>query len=234
MKLQKSEQKEGINFPITPAGTHVARCVQVIDKGTHLFETQWGDKIQRKLFVLYELPLKLNTFTDKEGNEKTLPFGMPKTYTNSTFEKASLYQHLEAWFGDVFTDEPTDFDLKNMLDKPCLVTVAHKDGTDKRTGKPEKYAVVAAVTALPEGMECPPRVNPLIFLDLDNFDQAVWDGLSDNMKAGIQTSDEYKILTGQVGQRPEIQDRNQDAPLVQSENPAPAPDLDMNGNPLPF
>jgi len=221
MKLQEDKGGNSVEFKLTPAGTHVARCVRVIDMGTQTTTGMYGEKHQRKLFVLYELPNTKDVFTDKDGNEKELPFSAVKSYTNSTFEKSALYQHLQAWFGEEFTDNPNGFEVDRMVGTPCLITIVHK--TNEKNG--ERYANIAGVTALPEGMECPPQINPSVLFDLDAFDQGVFDSFSDRMKAKISSSPEFKVLTGQVGQRPtqpiaesQVSLSN---PMGESENPAP-------------
>jgi len=215
MKIQKDEGGSSVEFKLTPAGTHVARCVRVIDMGTQHTSGIYGEKHQRKLFVLYELPTTKDVFTDKDGNEKILPFSAVKSYTNSTYEKSALYQHLAAWFGDEFTNDPEGFEIDRMVGTPCMISVVHK--SNEKTG--ERYANIAAITAMPEGMECPPQVNPSVLFDLDNFDQGVFDSFSDRMKAKIQSSPEFKVISGQAGQRNHQPVTQSQVP--ESENPAP-------------
>jgi len=44
--------------------------------------------------------------------------------------------------------------------------------------------------------KCPDRVNPIVVLDLDEFNQEVFDSLSDKMKATVMQSREYKAMFG--------------------------------------
>jgi len=160
-----------------------------------------------------------------------------KSYTNSTYEKSALYQHLAAWFGDEFTNDPDNFEIDRMVGAPCMISVVHK--TNEKSN--ERYANIAAITALPQGMECPPQVNPSVLFDLEAFDQGVFDSFSDRMKAKIQSSPEFKVLSGEVGQRPTPPITQSQVPQ-NSENPAPRADgpkqlgeyIEENFEDLPF
>ena len=229
MAIIASDKGGSADFEPAPAGNHVSRCVSIIDLGTqeneYLGEISW----KHQVFIMFELPLKMKTFK-KDDQEVTEPFTVSGFYTLSLNEKANLCQLLEGWRGRSFTEDEKDaFDISVLAGRDCLVNVVRykkKNGSDG--------AKIASISQLPDGMECPPQVHPLVVFSLSDFDQTTFDNLSDGLKKIVMKSHEYQVISGQVGLRPEIQDRNQDAPLFQSENPAPAPDLDMNGNPLPF
>lgn len=178
-------------YPITPSGTHIGRCVQIIDQGTQEVIYKNVSKLQAKIFILYELPLKLDKFIDREGNEKEMPFAAVKTYTNSLYEQSALYAHLTGWLGQSFVDDIDAFSYSDIMSKPCMITIVHNRGDDGNT-----YANIASVTALPDGMECPPQINPSIFFDLSHFDQNVYDNLSQKMQDKIAKSPEYYVAIG--------------------------------------
>lgn len=186
--VKPPSNKDQKTYAITPAGTHVARCVQIIDQGTQEVNYEGKVKNQAKIFILYELPLKMDQFEDKDGNMKELPFAAVKTYTNSLYEQSALYKHLSAWLGQPFVEEPESFSYSQIMSRPCMVTVVHNTVKDKT------YANIASVTALPDGMECPDQINPSIFLDLDDFDKQVFDNLSERMQDKIALSPEYQSL----------------------------------------
>lgn len=152
----------GGDFKQAPEGTHVARCVELIDIGTHEGEYQGTKTIRNQVIVRWELP---NETIEIEGEPQ--PMLVSKFYTNSLSEKANLRADLTAWRGKAFTpEELMKFDLQNILSKPCLLTIVHND---------KKKAKIEAVSGLPKGMTCPPAVN-----DSSAFWIEEWDGADDD------------------------------------------------------
>jgi hypothetical protein len=97
---------------------------------------------------------------------------------------------LESWRGKSFTDdELRGFDLTNLLDKWCMITVQHRESNGKT------YADAVAVTPVPAVVAkagLPSGVNPTLLFDMQKFDQAVFDSLSDGLKNQIQQSAEFQ------------------------------------------
>lgn len=171
----------GGTFEQAPIGTHVARCVKLIDIGTHRNEYQGQVNFKRQIIVGWELPNELIQTGDYAGQ----PFMLSKFYTASLNEKAILRQHLKSWRGRDFTEaELQAFDLKNILGAPCMVSVLHKE----KDGR----AAIGGVMALPKGMAVPEQINPSLYFSLDAFDQATFDGLSDGIKKMVIASPEYQ------------------------------------------
>ena len=140
-----------------PEGTHLARCVQIIDLGTQFSETYKRDS--RKVMIRWELPTE--SFIDEEGNE--IPRMIHAVYTQSLSEKATLRKMLEGWRGKRFTDEELrGFDLSVLAGLACMVTVVHN------TVNGNCYANVTAVAAIPKVMNVPDQVNESIVFDIDN------------------------------------------------------------------
>jgi hypothetical protein len=174
---------EGGAFEQPPSGTHMAICYRVIDLGTQTTVWEGDTKHQRKVLLTWELPDELM--------EDNRPFMVSNRYTLSSHEKAKLRQDLEGWRGKRFTEAdfgPGGFDIKNIIGKPCLLSLVQKD-KDGRT-----YTNIASVSAPPKGMTVPAQTNVSVYFSLDTFDQAVFDALSDNLKGVIMTSPEYQSL----------------------------------------
>lgn len=145
-------------FPRAPAGTHVARCYQVIDLGHQKIIWNQQEKWQPKVLISWEL------LTDERMGDGR-PFAVSNRYTLSLSEKSALRPMLEAWRGKPFTREEAEgFDVKNVLGAYCMLNVVHNSDGDK------VYANVAAVMALPKGMPKPAAVNPNIYFNLDSDD----------------------------------------------------------------
>lgn len=179
----KWKDNGGGDFTPAPIGTHVARCVKIIDIGTQKGEYQGKVTIRRQCVIGWELPDELMP----DGESAGKPFVVSKFYTASLGEKANLRKDLESWRGRSFTEaELAGFDSKNILGKPCLVTVIHTDKGKSR---------VASVTSVPKGMNVPAQVNTSVYFSLDDFDPAVLESLTDGFKKMIQVSPEYQQAT---------------------------------------
>lgn len=174
-------------FALCPVGNHIAICYQFIDLGTQ--ETSWQGKTTRKHMVSFrwELPLELM-------EETGMPFSIGRRYNWSMNKKSALRQDLEAWRNRPFTaedlssDNPHPFDVKNVLGKPCMLQVVHDE-----TGE---YANIAAVAAMPKGMQVPPQVNKSVYFSLqpERFDIATFKSFSEKLQEVIAKSPEYKLL----------------------------------------
>jgi hypothetical protein len=181
----KVSDKGGGDFEQAPIGTHAARSIKLIDIGTQTSDYQGKITHRRQVIVMWELPNTLMT----EGENAGKPFIISKFYTASLSEKATLRHDLVSWRGREFTvGELQEFDLKNILGKSCLVSIIHNDN---------KKARVSGVMALPHGMEVPPQINQTLYFSLDDFDPAVFDGISKGIKEMIEKSPEYQdIVSG--------------------------------------
>jgi len=168
-----------------PSGAHVGRCYGVIDLGTQ-FNPQ-SQKGFRKVLLQWELPTEVHVFREENGPE---PFVVSREFGLSLSEKAHLRPFLEAWRGLPFSQEELNkFDVTVLAGQPCFVNVLHASKGDK------VYANVSTVMKLPKGMVCPPAVNPVVTLSLnEEFDQKVFDALPDWIKKKIQESPEYKKI----------------------------------------
>ena len=176
-------EDNGMNFELTPADTHVARCYRVIDFGTS-YNEKWG-KSSHKILISWELP---NTHMEDDR-----PFSIGRKYTLSLNKKANLRIDLESWRGVAFTEEEVKgFDISKLIGATCLLGVVH-DTREDRT-----YANITSVMKMPQGTPCPDLINPPVVFDLDNFDQEVFNSFSEGLQKAIGASEEYQ-LRGQVG-----------------------------------
>ena len=173
---------KGGDYEQPEVGSFAAICYKVVDMGTQTTSYKGEDKKAHKLIIYWELGQKM-----KDGR----PFSVSQRYTVSLHEKANLRKTLEAWRGKKFSQEDLDtFNEKKILGRPCLLSlVASEDG---------KYINVTNVTSVPVGLPIPEQVNPSSFLSLqkEEFDQTVFDALSDNLKAKIMLSPEWRELKG--------------------------------------
>ena len=178
---QTAEKKE---FKVAPVGSHLARLYRIIDLGTQKSEYMGQVKMLRKVKFFWEL----------HGDELLIegkPLIQTRNYTLSLGDKASLRKDLESWRGKSFTDdELRGFDISNLLDKWCMVTVQHRTANNGNV-----YADAVAVTPVPAIVAkagLPKGENRCPIFDLQKFDQAVFDGLSQGLKDQIMQSAEMR------------------------------------------
>ena len=168
----------GGDFKPPPEGTHTAICVKIIDIGTQ-YSNFYG-KSKHKVIIGWELP---NT-KDDEGE----PVIAWKRYTLSLHENAALRGHLEAWRGKSFTNQELEgFHLKNILGKPCLVSIVHDGDNGGRV-----YGNIKTIMGLPKGTPVPQPFHKLITFDIDEFDQGVFETFSESLQKTIRDSEEMR------------------------------------------
>lgn len=155
----------GGDFKIVPAGNHVGICSMVVGLGKQLVQSQqYGDSVKPQIYIAWELPHETIEWTDKDGNTRSGPMRIGKTFTLSLHENATLRAVLESWRSRAFTEEERrGFDINKLAGVVGMVNVLHTE----RNGK--TYANVAGVTPLPKAMERPtPSDGALIYDDDEN------------------------------------------------------------------
>jgi hypothetical protein len=141
------------------------------------------------------------------------PYVFSKDFTLSMYEKANLRKVLESWRGKAFTNEQAEsFDITALVGKPCLLNIIHKQVGDKT------YANIAGISAMPKGMTCSPQINESVVFNVEEFDQKVFDGLSEYVQNKIKRSREYVAF-----QNPNV---THDEP-ASSNSPEPETDDDL-------
>lgn len=179
---------------IVEPGLHKARCIRVIDRGTHKSE-RYGN-YSHQLMIMFELPETEIT----EGEAKGQPFSVC-IFPNLTIgEKSNLRKYIVGWLGRGITaqEEEDGFDVMSLLDKTAYLNIIHNESNG------QTYANVASISPLKDE-ECPARINDLQKFDLDNFDQAEFDALSEKMQEYIKLSREWPhrlkdVMPGEIEQ----------------------------------
>ena len=180
----------GGNFKRVPAGAYIGRCYSLIDLGTQLSSGQFGEKLQHKIRIGWEL------FGEDENGEpltvdvdgKTMPMTISKSYTVSLHEKSGLRKDLAAWRGRDFTDEEAKgFDVSKLIGACCMVNVT----TSETNGK--TYSNVAGLTPLPGALKNskPAPVHEHVVFDLDKPDMAVFNSFHEKLQNTIKASPEW-------------------------------------------
>lgn len=180
----------GGNFKRVPAGVFIGRCYSLIDLGTQLTNGQYGEKLQHKIRIGWEL------FGEDENGEpltieidgKDMPLTISKNYTVSLHEKASLRRELSAWRGKDFTEEEAKgFDVSKLLGAYCMVNVTTVESGGKT------YSNVAGLTPLPGALKNakPEPVHAHVLFDLDKPDMKVFNGFHEKLQDSIKATPEW-------------------------------------------
>jgi len=180
-------------------GTYAARCYSMIEIGT--IETEYlGEKKKRhEVMLTWELPTEQEVFHEEKGEE---PFVVSKTYGLSMHEKSNLRRDLESWRGLGFTEqEATKFDVTKLLGVPCMISIIHKPG---RVDPSKTYVEITSISRMPKGLECPAQINPTRMLSFENWNQELYESLSDFLKEKIASSDEYKMMNSGMSNAQEL------------------------------
>lgn len=128
-------------YPLVPAGTYNAVCVDVVDEGEKESNFDGKKKMQRKCSVWWQL--------DEDRPDKVERYSVRKWYTLSLNEKSSLTKDLVAWRGKPFTKEELEgFDLEKLIGVAAMITIVHKPSQDGT----KTFANVAGVASPPKGM----------------------------------------------------------------------------------
>ena len=174
------------DFKIAPAGLHMARLYSIIDLGHQSVEWSGETKIMHKVVLTFELH-----GDDNEGKplktDDNKPLIVSKRYTVSLGDQATLRKDLESWANKKMSaSDRVNFDLKNLLDKFCMVNISHsEDG---------KYANIAGISPIPSALKnaVPNGINPINHFWLYDYDQAKFDALPKYYREKIMESSEYR------------------------------------------
>lgn len=187
MKLSFSESGGAKREKILPSeGTHVARCVQVIDFGTikNGFKDDDGEpQVKRTVRFVFELCNEKAVFKEENGEQ---PLLVVRDYTFSMSTKSTFFKVVKALNNG---KDPDGIELSDILSAACMVEIEIKTS---KSGNP--YPYINTVSALMKGLKAPDAANETIFLLLDEFNQEVFDTLPDFMKEIIMGSKEGKEL----------------------------------------
>lgn len=142
------------DFKQVPAGTHPAYCYAVIDLGLQENNYQGQRTVQPQVILSFEFPNEPMEFDDENK-----PMIMSAFYTASISKKAKLRTALEAWRGKQFTEAELDgFALKNVIAKPCTLTVIHNENGKAR---------ITGIGAAMRGISMPAMYNKPLWFDID-------------------------------------------------------------------
>jgi uncharacterized protein YfkK (UPF0435 family) len=193
MLISTTQSNSTKEFKNAPAGSHLGRLYKIVDLGTQQGEWEGKATYARKMIFYFELHGE-----DDKGmplvNDDGKPLIVTKYYNASLGEKATLRKHLQTWLNLDFSKMPEGFKVENILGKFAMINVTTYQKDGKTRASIEGLSAVPAIVTkhgLPKG------INEISIFDLNKFDSAKFDGLSDSIKKMIMSSPEYRALTQQ-------------------------------------
>lgn len=191
------KEPEGSSIPPIEEGTYAAVCKSIIDLGD-----QWSEKYKKasaKVLFVWAIPEETI-----EINGETVPRTVSGTYSASLAEKSNLRKMLEGWRGRKFSpDELKGFDLRNVLNAPCLITIVHKPSADGT----KTYTEVSAVTRLLKGMPAPACDMPTTLYSIeDDFTFEGMANLPEWVQNRIKASEQFKAFESGANSSAETSD----------------------------
>jgi len=217
---------EGGSFTPCPPGNHIGVCYAIIDLGVqHQDAFVWegapvAESDKPQILIIWEIPAEQ---VEIDGEMK--PAVISGFYNAFFSDRAKLRQHLEAWRGRPFSEaELMGFDLSNVLGKGCMINVTHT---------PAGKAKITGIAAMPKGMKAPEPTNTMIDFSLKNYDQAVFDSISEGIQNIIKRSPEWQQLNqpAQGFRDAPMESYRPDSPVTAQDHDTP-PDFDDDD--IPF
>lgn len=199
MSTNIKNAKKGSTIPAMKSDTYAAVCCSVIDLGIQLTNFEGREKETPQILIAFEFPDELI-----EYNGEMMPRQLSRIFTLSVNEKSGLRKILMSWRGRDFTEEElNDFDIKNIIGAPCMVSVV------QTTKGGNTYANIAGVSKLLKGISVSPPRQPIHF-DID--DRSTWDifpkipewikqKINNSItfkNAGIQISSDGTVISGET------------------------------------
>ena len=192
MSLTIKPSGEG-NFIQVPTGMHLARCYRIIDLGTQKTEYMGQVRHLPKVMLQFEIHSendKGEPLVTSEGK----PLILSKTYTNSNNERSSLIKDLQTWRGKEFTDtERRNASVVSVIGQWGMINVVETEGNGRT------YTNISSINPVPAAIKkngLPNGVNQEVIFNLDNFDQSLFDSLSEGIQNKIKQSSEWAHIGG--------------------------------------
>ena len=179
-------QNKETSYEVCEAGVFPARCIQVVELGTHDNDYKGEISKRKELMIVFEL---------SELMQDGRPFTVKWQGTNTLSDKGKLFKMLSEWRGRAFTpEELKQFALKNILDKCCMVNI-----TKEVSKKGKEYNKLVSVMPLPKGMVCADRYNELVDFGVDDINGPEFNNLWPWVQKIVMDSYEGKAYSDSTG-----------------------------------
>ena len=185
-----AKANEGGSYTPVPSGMHLARCYKIVDLGSQKNDYMGQIKVRRRVLIQFEVWSE-----DENGNPtvtaKGEPLSIGKEYTLILSDMANLRNDLKTWRGRDFTpEELRGFELKNVLGVWAMLSITRDLS---KNGK--EYSNIQAIMPVPANVKkagLPEPHNTLSIYNTEEHDDAVFETLSEKIKATIMASPEFQ------------------------------------------
>ena len=166
--------------PPVPAGTYRGRLVHIIDIGEQLCKGKKGDFYQNQVVFTFEL---IGKTKEVDGQQK--PVDLSRTFGFTRGANSNFRKFVQDWTGLKMSDEVWDeFDPYPLLRKEAMLNVVHND-----TGE---YANISTAMQPFEGDVYPDATMPILYFDMDHWDDALFAQLPEWAQDRIKKSTQYQ------------------------------------------
>ena len=190
-----AKESGGSTFTPVPPGMYLARCYRIVDLGTQ--KSEYQGKVNNLPKVMLQFEVHGN---DDDGKplvtSKGEPMSISKNFTLSLAEKATLRKDLQTWRGKPFTpDELKGFQIDNVLGAWAMIAITKELGNN---GK--EYTNIANINKVLKEMKAnlPEGHNKCATFYIENPDMDLFDTFSENLRAKIEQSPEWKRRSNTV------------------------------------
>ena len=190
-----ARESGGSTFTPVPPGMYLARCYRIVDLGTQ--KSEYQGKVNNLPKVMLQFEVYGN---DDDGKplvtSKGEPMSISKNFTLSLAEKATLRKDLQTWRGKPFTpDELKGFQIDNVLGAWAMIAITKELGNN---GK--EYTNIANINKVLKEMKAnlPEGHNKCATFYIENPDMDLFDTFSENLRAKIEQSPEWKRRSNTV------------------------------------
>lgn len=217
-----SAPQEHDEQPLCPSGNFPAAVVAVIDLGTRLEETDYGDADRRRVGVVYELAVPR-----PDGQ----PFCFAETLVFSRFTNSNLYKRYASLVGPAPTGG--SYNPMHLLGKPCAVVISHREGGRKQV---RTYANLTDVIPPMYGQQPHrPRRQPLAWATFDGTPPPdlswVPPVFGKTLRSLIESSNEAREGKFPLGDPANPQRSNQQHQRTSQQQPTPQPQYHQQPQP---
>lgn len=169
------------SLPPVPGGTYLAVCVYSIAIGEQLCEFKdKGKSYNNQVMLGFELQ---GITVEIDGKQE--PRTMGRTFNIAKSKNGALRKFVGAWESKEFTDEEfLELDTNDLVGKPAMLNVVLNESGE--------YSNIESIMQVPAGYPVPQPSLPLIWFDMEPWDQAAFDKLPEWAQERIKKSTEWQ------------------------------------------
>lgn len=182
--------------PLIPIGPQPAVLYGIIDIGTHVEQTNWGEKKAPKVMFFWEfVGLPEMVFDEAKGPQR---LNQIQEYNFYSDEKANIVKALKSWRGVQKINFATD--LPAYMGQGCQLMI--EQYTSKKDGELKSRIMSGGAIILPPNGNYGPPKNPMVFFDLDKFSWTQFHTLYPFVQKKIKMSLEWNGILQKFGAEP--------------------------------